>query len=123
MKRTGKVLAGIMFGMIAGPVMAADAIVDYNHEPSYCSGYEATSLLGEQNLADLKSEVSRLMDEAVAVSHDHQWVYSGRPVYVWANEATYSCGKAYGYLKTSYRDEQNLNNCGCAYSRMQSFMH
>ena len=123
MKRTGYVLAAIVFGGMAGPAMAADAIADYSYEPSYCSGYEATSLIGEENLATLKSEVGRLMNEAVAVSHDHQWIYSGRPVYVWANEATYSCGKAYGYLRTSYRDEQNLNNCGCAYSRMQSYMH
>jgi hypothetical protein len=123
MRRIANALAGLTFSLIAGPVMAADAIEDYSYAPSYCTGYEATSLLGEQNLAELKGEVSRLMDEAIAVSHDQQWVYSGRPVYVWATEATYSCGKAYGYLKTSYRDEQNLNNCGCAYSRMQSYMH
>ena len=124
MKATrGAIAFTVLQVFVAGPVFAADAIVDYAYEPSYCSNYEATSLLAEQNLVDLKSEVARLMDEAVVVSHDQQWIYSSRPVFVWANEAKYSCGKAYGYLKTSYRDEQNLNNCGCAYSRMQSYMH
>jgi len=107
---------------VAGPALAADMIGGYE-EPPYCVGQEATSLVAEQNIVDLRSEVARLMDEAVAVSHDQHWVYSARPVFVWANEAKYSCGKAYGYLKASYRDEQTLNNCGCAYSRMQSFMH
>ena len=86
-------------------------------------GHEATSLVVEQNIVELRSEVARLMNEAVAASHDQQWIYSARPVFVWANEAKYSCGKAFGYLRASYRDEQTLNNCGCAYSRMQSFMH
>ena len=124
MKLTLGALASLVLQVaVAGPVLAADAIADYTYEPSYCENYEATSLLAEQNLADLKTEVARLMDEAIVVSHDQHWIYSARPVFVWANEAKYSCGKAYGYLKTSYRDDQNLNNCGCAYSRMQHFMH
>ena len=113
MTRTGVfVAAAALQFVVAGPAPAADPVVGYD-EPPYCVGNEAISLVVEP----------RLMDEAVAVSHDQQWVYSGRPVFVWANEAKYSCGKAYGYLKASYRDEQTLNNCGCAYSRMQSFMH
>jgi len=123
MTRTGVfVAAAALQFVVAGPAPAADPVVGYD-EPPYCVGNEATSLVVEQNIVDLRSEVARLMNEAVAVSHDQQWVYSGRPVFVWANEAKYSCGKAYGYLRASYRDEQTLNNCGCAYSRMQSFMH
>jgi hypothetical protein len=121
--RTGGALAAIALQfVVAGPALAADLTAGY-YEPPYCVGHEATSLVAEQNIVDLRSEVARLMDEAVAVSHDQRWVYSARPVFVWANEAKYSCGKAYGYLKASYRDEQTLNNCGCAYSRMQSFMY
>ena len=120
MKRTIGVLAIAMQVFVAGPVLAADAIVAAS--PPYCAEFEATALLLEDNITVLKEEVARLMDEAIAVSHDQHWIYSSRPVFVWANEAKYSCGKAYGYLKTSYRDEQNLNNCGCAYSRMQSYM-
>jgi len=110
-----------LLGSAVGPVLAADAIVA--QQPPYCADHEATSLLVENDIVALKHDVARLMDEAIAVSNDQRWIYSSRPVFVWANEAKYSCGKAYGYLKASYRDEQNLNNCGCAYSRMQSFMH
>ena len=48
MKRTRYVLATIMFGVMAGPALAADAIADYSYEPSYCSGYEATSFVGKR---------------------------------------------------------------------------
>jgi hypothetical protein len=121
MKRSICAIAGLALQAIVGPALAADVVVA--ETPPYCAEYEAVSLLLEDNIAVLKDEVGRLMDEAIAVSHDQQWIYSSRPVFVWANEAKYSCGKAYGYLKSSYKDEQNLNNCGCAYSRMQSFMH
>jgi hypothetical protein len=106
----------------AGPALAADAIGS-TYQLSYCDSHQATALLSEANTAVLRQEVGRLMDEAVVVSNDHHWIYSGRPVFVWASEAKYACGKAYGYLKTSYRDEQNLNDCGCAYERMQHYMH
>jgi hypothetical protein len=121
MKRlAGAVAVAVLQVVASGSAMAADAIAA--ETPPYCDGHESIALNLEDNIATLKDEVGRLMDEAVAVSHDQHWIYSSRPVFVWANEAKYSCGKAYGYLKTSYRDEQNLNNCGCAYARMQSFM-
>jgi hypothetical protein len=109
-----------LLGSAVGPALAADVIVA--EQPPYCADHQSTALLVENDVVTLKQEVARLMDEAIAVSNDQRWIYSSRPVFVWANEAKYSCGKAYGYLKASYRDEQNLNNCGCAYSRMQSFM-
>jgi hypothetical protein len=117
----GALAAAVLQIFVAGPVLAADMMQAYT--PPYCEADEAPALVTETNIATLKQEVGRLMDEAITVSNDQHWVYSSRPVFVWANEAKYSCGKAYGYLKTSYRDEQNLNNCGCAYERMRSFMH
>jgi hypothetical protein len=122
LKRFGKVLTILAVqGFVAGQVLAAD--ISVADSPPYCAEFEAIALTVENDIPTLKAEVGRLMDEAIAVANDPQWVNSSRPVFVWANEAKYSCGKAYGYLKTSYRDEQNLNNCGCAYERMQSFMH
>ena len=121
MRRLGAVAGIALQVLIAGPAFAADVVVA--EQPPYCAQFEATALILEDDLTVLKQEVGRLMDEAITVSHDQRWIYSSRPVFVWANEAKYSCGKAYGYLKTSYKDEQNLNNCGCAYSRMQSYMH
>lgn len=120
MKRSLGAVVGIALQAVAaGPVWSADLGAA---TPPYCAEHESISLLVENDTAVLKAEVARLMNEAIAVSRDQHWIYSGRPVFVWANEAKYSCGKAYGYLKASYRDEQNLNNCGCAYSRMQSYM-
>ncbi|MDW6026637.1 hypothetical protein SAZ10_33245 [Mesorhizobium sp. BAC0120] len=110
-----------LLGAAVGPALAADVIVA--EQPPYCADHQSIALLVDNDVVSLKQEVARLMDEAIAVSNDQRWIYSSRPVFVWANEAKYSCGKAYGYLKASYRDEQNLNNCGCAYSRMQSYMH
>ena len=78
MTRTGVFVAAMALQfVVAGPALAADPIVGY-HEPPYCVGHEATSLVVEQNIVDLRSEVARLMDEAVAVSHDQQWVYSAQ---------------------------------------------
>lgn len=115
-------LAMAVPALALGSASAADLVEGYYAQP-YCTAHEATALLAEDNIAALKTEVARLMDEGIAASHDQRWLYSARPVFVWANETKYACGKAYGYLKTNYRDEQNLNKCGCAHSRMVSFMH
>jgi hypothetical protein len=44
-------------------------------------------------------------------------------VFLWANEAKAACGIAYGYLKTSYRDDESIGKCGCFYDRMRQYMH
>jgi hypothetical protein len=82
-----------------------------------------TSLIKRRWNTALKEEVVRLMEEAVAVANSDEWIYSSRPAFVWASEAKVACGKAYGYLKTSYRDEDYINKCECFHSRMVEYMN
>ncbi|BCJ90240.1 hypothetical protein IZ6_09750 [Terrihabitans soli] len=71
----------------------------------------------------LRVEVTKLMDEAVAVAESPEWVASPRPVFLWASEAKVACGKAYGYLRSGYQDAEYLYKCECFHSRMISYMH
>lgn len=118
-KRFCLALGVFVFGLAGAS--AADLTGDY--PVAYCAGSASSSLVDTGSDAELTENVVRLMDEAVAVSNDHRWIYSSRPAFVWANETKVACGKAYGYLKFGERDEQTLNNCGCFHDRMISFMH
>lgn len=89
----------------------------------YCRTVGTSNLILEENMSTLKTEVVRLMDEAVAAAKSEEWVRSSRPVFVWASEAKVACGMAYGYLKTNYRDEDTLNKCECFHDRMLEYMH
>lgn len=106
--------------------MSSAAAADLGYAPAgdQCAAAAATSdLVLTANMSELKSEVVRLMDEAIAVADSSEWINSARPAFVWASEAKVACGKAYGYLKTSYRDEDTLNKCECYYSRMIGYMN
>ena len=100
---------------------AAD--LSYGPELDYCAVAGTSNLVLTENMTELKSEVVRLMDESIAVADSSEWINSSRPAFVWASEAKVACGKAYGYLKTSYRDEDTLNKCECFYSRMVEYMN
>jgi hypothetical protein len=114
-------LAGLCAVGFAGQAIAADlsAVPDAD----YCAVAGTSNLVLTENLAELKSEVVRLMDESVAVANSSEWINSSRPVFVWASEAKVACGKAYGYLKTSYKDEDTINKCECFHSRMVEYMN
>lgn len=101
-------------------VQAADIIGAPTGE--YCRTVGTSNLILEENMSTLKTEVVRLMDEAVAAAKSEQWVHSSRPVFVWASEAKVACGMAYGYLKSNYRDEDTLNKCECFHDRMLEYM-
>jgi hypothetical protein len=89
----------------------------------YCRVAGTSNLALEENVSTLKTEVVRLMDEAVSVAKSSEWVNSSRPAFVWASEAKVACGMAYGYLKTNYRDEDTLNKCECFHQRMVEYMN
>jgi hypothetical protein len=114
-------LAGLCVAGFVGHSIAADlsAVPDAD----YCAVAGTSNLVLTENVVELKSEVVRLMDESVAVANSTEWINSSRPVFVWASEAKVACGKAYGYLKTSYRDEDTINKCECFHSRMVEYMN
>lgn len=89
----------------------------------YCAVAGTSNLVLAENLTELRGEVVRLMDESVAVANSSEWINSSRPVFVWASEAKVACGKAYGYLKTNYKDEDTINKCECFHSRMVEYMN
>ena len=110
-----------VFALFAGSTMAADLA----GVPSvdYCAVAGTSNLVLTENMTELKSEVVRLMDESIAVADSDEWIYSSRPAFVWASEAKVACGKAYGYLKTNYKDEDYINKCECFHSRMVEYMN
>jgi hypothetical protein len=61
---------------------------------SNCAVAGTSNLILTESVAELKSEVVRLMNESVAVASSSEWINSSRPVFVWASEAKVACGKA-----------------------------
>jgi hypothetical protein len=114
-------MGGLCILAFAGQVAAAD-LIDVP-TASYCRLATTSDLALNENIGEVKTEVVRMMDEAVAAANSSQWLESSRPVFVWASEAKVACGKAYGYLKTNYRDEDYLNKCECFHSRMVEYMN
>jgi hypothetical protein len=114
-------LAGLCVASFVGQGTAADlyAVPDAD----YCAVAGTSNLVLTENVAELKSEVVRLMDESVTVADSSEWINSSRPVFVWASEAKVACGKAYGYLRTNYKDEDTINKCECFHSRMVEYMN
>jgi hypothetical protein len=114
-------LAGLCGAGFVGQGVAADlyAVPDAD----YCAVAGTSNLVLSENVPELKGEVVRLMNESIAVASSSEWINSSRPVFVWASEAKAACGKAYGYLRTSYKDEDTINKCECFHSRMVEYMN
>lgn len=107
--------------LLAGSTLAQAA--DLGGGYAQCALATGSTLASQQNNATLSDEVVRLMNEAVGVADDPRWINSRQPAFTWASEAKVACGKAYGYLKASYRDEDTLNKCECFHSRMLQYMN
>jgi len=107
--------------LLAGSTVAQAA--DLGGGYSQCALATGSTLASQQSNAALSDEVVRLMNEAVGVADDPRWINSRQPAFTWASEAKVACGKAYGYLKASYRDEDTLNKCECFHSRMLQYMN
>ncbi|MER8439638.1 hypothetical protein NKH36_30605 [Mesorhizobium sp. M1312] len=123
MKKPARLLvAGATLFLAVGSTGYAADIIE---APSvdYCRVVGTSNLVQTDNIVDLKNQVVQLMDESVAVANSSEWIHSSRPVFVWASEAKVACGKAYGYLKTNYRDEDYLNKCECFHDRMVEYMN
>lgn len=123
MKRSARLLVSAATLLLAvGSTGHAADIID-GPTGDYCRVVGTSNLVLNDNIVDLKQEVVKLMDESVAVANSSEWINSSRPVFVWASEAKVACGKAYGYLKTNYKDEDYLNKCECFHDRMVEYMH
>jgi len=122
MKRSARLLVSTAALLLAGSTGFAADIID-GPTGDYCRVVGTSNLVLTENIVDLKAEVVKLMDESVAVANSSEWIHSARPAFVWASEAKVACGKAYGYLKTNYKDEDYLNKCECFHDRMVEYMN
>lgn len=120
--RKTSLLISVIASLFATSAIAADLIGSETGAP-YCATATASSLLSVESNARLSDLVVQMMDESTGVSKDSRWANSSRPVFLWAKEASLACGKAYGYLRTDYRDDENLNKCECFYNRMHEYMN
>lgn len=109
--------------LLVGGVTAQAADLAEGSYVQQCTLATGSNLLGEQSNAALSDEVVRLMNEAVGVADDPRWISSRQLAFTWASETKVACGKAYGYLRASYRDEDSINKCGCFHSRMLQYMN
>ncbi|MBZ9739217.1 MULTISPECIES: hypothetical protein [unclassified Mesorhizobium] len=122
MKRMLRVAFGAgLLSILSTGLNAADIIGGSTAD--YCRTVGTSNLVLTENTVDLTTQVVKLMDESSAVASSPEWINSSRPVFVWASEAKVACGKAYGYLKTNYRDEDYLNKCECFHDRMVEYMN
>ena len=115
-----KLAIGLLLLASTGTAVSAD--LDYAVTQSYCVAGDA-SQLDVYDDTRLRTEVVRLMDEAVAVADSDRWIGSSRPAFVWANETKAACGKAYGYLQSNVRDADYLSKCACFHDRMVQYMN
>lgn len=106
----------------ASAAQAAD-LGTYAEPLAICAADGSSGLYASASTAELREGVVRRMDEAKAAAASREWIYSSRPVFVWANETKAACGMAYGYLHYSVHDEETLRKCGCFHARMISYMH
>lgn len=109
--------------LIAAAMSPASAADLYVVPDAYCALAEGSNLMTLPTDAELVAAVITKMDEAVAVADSETWIYSSRPAFVWASEAKVACGKAYGYLRFNFRDEEFINKCDCFHSRMLQYMN
>ncbi len=116
------IVVSLIWVLSASTAFAADIIRDMTPVPS-CSEASTSALVATASDAELRGAIVDRMDQSVAVSGSDRWTHSSRPVFLWANEAKAACGIAYGYLKTSYRDEESIGKCGCFCDRMRHYMN
>ena len=118
-------LRGVVATLFGATFVSQVAAADLStvQDVDYCTIAGTSNLVLTENIAELRGEVVRLMDESVAVAKSPQWINSSRPVFVWASEAKAYCGMAFGYLRTNYKDEDTINKCECFHSRMVEYMN
>lgn len=117
-----KMKYGIIACMLAlgVPAQAADLI---GGNSDYCAVVQPASILAIESNTELYGQIEQMMEEAVNVADASPWVDSQRHAFTWASEAKVACGKAYGYLKYDYRDDDTINKCECFYERMHQYMY
>lgn len=114
-------------------VAAGDAYAGSKYRGAYCRVMSDAQELISYSYRDrfiLMDEVRSRFEEAVDIAGRKQTAFTSggtasriNPLFIWANEAKISCGKALGFLrKKAFRLRQGnaemLQKCECFHSRM-----
>ncbi|OWQ92883.1 OmpA family protein [Sphingopyxis witflariensis] len=74
--------------------------------------------LADLPVRELRGEVQKRYDAALAAATDTSVVSANSNVYTWASEAKVQCGIALGFLKSGIKDGESLRRCDFAYGMM-----
>lgn len=74
--------------------------------------------LVDQPIGEVRAEVQKRYDAALALTIDPSVVAANSNVYTWASETKVHCGIAKGFLKSSIKDPESLRRCDFAYGMM-----
>ncbi|MEH3048280.1 OmpA family protein [Sphingomonas adhaesiva] len=85
-----------------GLVAAAATLLAMAAQPALAQG---------ASIADLRAEMTRNYDTALAATRDRGVIAADDSRYVWASEAKVACGIAIGYLKTRTVDDETIARC------------
>lgn len=74
--------------------------------------------LADLPVRELRGEVQKRYDAALAATIDRSVVAANSNTYTWASEAKVQCGIAIGFLKSNKKDAESLRRCDFAYGMM-----
>lgn len=117
-----RILLAMLALALAAPAHAADLLPEGRYGAPSCQLASQSQLIYVEREDELREEVTLRFDQAVDVADSQSWIYSSRPVFIWASETKVACGKAIGYLDGGHVSEEYVGKCDCFYSRMVSFM-
>lgn len=127
--RTLLLAAGAICVLAVGSAQAGGEYISGAKGTGYCRAVEqAHVLINYESRRELKDEVWRRYEHALAVSTDPKTHHSTSPLFVWSHEAKIECAKAYGFLRKrkewhSVRSDEMLQRCDCFYERMLQYTY
>lgn len=68
---------------------------------------------------ELKGEIGRRYDAALALTRDAAIIAADNSRHLWASQAKAQCGIALGFLKSGTKDPVSIGKCDDAFNRMQ----
>jgi hypothetical protein len=119
------VLAAIAFAglAVAAPAHGADLLaLPPTAIHAQCPPMMDSPLLSLASVPQIRAEVDGRYAHSAEVAAAQPVIFSSRPAFTWATEATFACSKAIGYLKSGTVDAQFINKCDCFYGLMLRYL-
>lgn len=87
--------------------------------PVAANAQPVSDLMG-MSVSQLRDEMDRRYDDALALTIDQAVVGANDDRYMWASQAKAQCGIAVGFLKSGTKDPVSVGKCVDAHNRMQA---